>query len=86
MAAGNTRRVVNGTWYEVCVSQNGEIRDVIVESNIHDAEKRTEALAKQWPDCDMIFVRQHVADTPRGPGASKFHVLHKLTLDFRVTV
>lgn len=81
--AANQRQVKNGTWYEVCVSQAGEIRDVIVESSLYDAEKRADQLAKQWPDCSMVFVRRHEADRENGPGASKFVVLHKMTLDFR---
>lgn len=70
-------------WYEVCVSQGGEIRDVLIESNARDAQKTVDQLAKQWPNCDMVFVRQHHLDPKRGAGASTFRVLHKLTLDFR---
>lgn len=81
-----SRKVVNGVWYEVCVSVAGEIRDVLIESNKHDAEKRTEQLANQWPDCELIFVRQHRKDPERGEGASIYCVLHKLTLDFRKSV
>jgi hypothetical protein len=75
--------IINGTWYEVCVSQNNEIRDVLVESSLHGAKKRMDQLARQWPECEMIFVRQHRKDLKHGEGASTFHVLHKLTLDFR---
>lgn len=78
MATENSR-----TWYEVCVSQSGEIRDVLVEASLRDATRRTAQLSKQWPNCDMVFVRQHRLDPKRGPGASRFVVLHKLTLDFR---
>ena len=77
------RRVVNGTWYEVCVSQGNEIRDVLVESSLHDVKKRMDTLAQQWPHCDTVFVRQHHTDPQHGEGASTFRVLHKLTLDFR---
>ena len=76
-------RVVNGTWYEVCVSQSNEIRDVLVEASMRDAAERAAKLAGQWPECDMVFVRQHIADPQRGPGASTFRVLHKLTIDLR---
>lgn len=78
-----SRRVVNGTWYEVCVSVDGQIRDVVEESSMHDAETRVDALVKQWPKCDMVFVRQHRRDPENQPGGSRFAVLHKLTADFR---
>lgn len=84
MTLRQQRKVVNGVWYEVCVSQGGEIRDVIIESNEKDAGDRVVKLVNQWPDCEMVFVRQHRADKKRGPGASKFVVLHKHTADFRV--
>ncbi len=76
-------RVINGTWYEVCVIESGEIRDVVVKNSIYDASKCADTLAKQWPDCSMVFVRQHRADPKHGPGASTYCVLHKMTLDFR---
>ena len=69
------RRVVNGVWYEVCISQAGEIRDVIEESNLYDAEKR-QKLAQQWPNGELIFVRQHRLD-PNVVGASTFVIFHR---------
>lgn len=78
-----SRRVVNGTWYEVCVQVNGEIRDVIEEFNMHAARSRSDQLAAQWPNCELVFARQHRAEPERGVGCSKFVVLQKLTLDFR---
>lgn len=84
MRKWQSRRVVNGTWYEVCVQQAGEIRDVIEASSRFDAETRADSLAGQWPDCEMIFVRQHTLDPVNGPGASRYHVIYRL--DFRQAV
>ncbi len=50
------------------------------------AAKRADSLATQWPNCEMVFVRQHTADKLRGDGASRFVVLHKMTLDFRASL
>lgn len=61
------------TWYEVCVSQENQIREVEVSGNLEGAKRRVEELQKRWPDHEMIFVRQHRQNKP-------FRVMHKLTV------
>ena len=79
----HSRRVVNGTWYEVCFVVNGEVRDVIEQSSKFAAARCADMMAQQWPMCEMIFIRQHKIDPKNQPGGSKYVVLHKMTLDFR---
>ncbi len=46
-------------WYEACVSQEDQIRQIIVRGNLDGAKRAVETLRQGWPDFDMIFVRQH---------------------------
>lgn len=59
-------------WYEICVTTEGQVRDVEVRGNLEGAKRAIEQLKVDWPHYEMIFMRQHRY-------AGGFRVLHKLT-------
>jgi hypothetical protein len=61
------------TWYETCVVQDGEVRDVIARANKEGASMAVDAFAVSWPAFEMIFVRHHFGVD------GKFRVEHKMT-------
>jgi len=67
-------------WYETCIEQKGEIRDVIVRGNLEGAKRAIDQLKVDWPKFDMIFVRQHGKRKRGETSQDSFRVLQKLTI------
>ena len=71
-------------WYETCVSQDGQIRDVMVRACLQSAKRASETLRIAWPNFDMIFIRQHGHKRRNRTSQESFRVLHKLTIKRQV--